>query len=381
MKVTEPVSPFDFGAHVIHEEFTNRKEEKERLRQNFHNGVNTILMSPRRWGKSSLVKEVAEELQVANSRYRFVIIDLFNTRTEQQFYELYSSELVAQTAGKTEKALGWIKQHLSALKPSVSWGTDMHEWRIGLDIGKVSQTIPQLLDMAEFIAREQDIKLIICLDEFQNISHFSDSDAFQKLLRATWQKHKLTTYCLYGSKRGMLAEFFENANMPFYKFGDVMYLQKIKVTDWTSFIVKRFKSTGKKISAAQALLIAETVECHSFYVQQLAHEVWVVTHDAVKDGTVEAVFDKLLQRNSIVYQRECDGLTNTQLGMLRALLNGETSLYASEVISKYRMGTSANVLRIKQALENREIVDFGFGKPEILDPAFAAWLKRYFFRK
>jgi hypothetical protein len=122
------------------------------------------------------------------------------------------------------------------------------------------------------------------------------------------------------------------------------------------------------------------VDCHSFYVQQLAHEVWVVTGDTVKDGVVEQVFDKLLQRNSVVYQRECDGLTNTQLGMLRALLNGETSLYASEVISKYGMGTSANVLRIKQALENREIVDFGFGKPDILDPAFAAWLKRYFFR-
>jgi hypothetical protein len=380
MFTNKPVSPFDFGAHVVLEEFTNRKEEKERLRQNFFNGVNTILMSPRRWGKSSLVKEVSGILQAESDRYKFVIIDLFSTRTEQQFYELYSSELVAQTAGKTDKALMWIKQHLSALQPSISWGGDMSEWRIGLNIGQVSQTIPQLLDMAEHIAKEQDIRLIVCLDEFQNISHFSDSEAFQKLLRASWQKHKHTTYCLYGSKRGMLSEFFENAAMPFYKFGDVMYLEKIKVSDWISFIIKRFKSTGKKISTKQARLIAETVDCHSFYVQQLAHEVWVVTGDTVKDGVVEQVFDKLLQRNSVVYQRECDGLTNTQLGMLRALLNGETSLYASEVISKYGMGTSANVLRIKQALENREIVDFGFGKPDILDPAFAAWLKRYFFR-
>ena len=80
-------NPFEFGIIVTGKYFTNRKKERERLTQNFLNSTNTILISPRRWGKSSLVKEVAAEMEKRHHSIRFCFIDLFNIRTEHDFYE------------------------------------------------------------------------------------------------------------------------------------------------------------------------------------------------------------------------------------------------------------------------------------------------------
>lgn len=99
---------------------------------------------------------------------------------------------------------------------------------------------------------------------------FDNPLAFQKKLRSHWQNHSRVTYCLYGSRRGLMTELFTHSSMPFYKFGDLMFLEKIEEKQWVRFFIKRFKDTGKKINAADAALIAQKVENHPFYAQQLA---------------------------------------------------------------------------------------------------------------
>lgn len=99
-------SPFKFGKIVEGRFFTNRLNDIERLVSNFQNGINTVLISPRRWGKSSLVRAASEKFARNDRRAKVVIIDLFNIKNEQQFYAYYAKQVIKQTSGKSQE---WIE--------------------------------------------------------------------------------------------------------------------------------------------------------------------------------------------------------------------------------------------------------------------------------
>ena len=132
----------------------------------------------------------------------------------------------------------------------------------------------EILNLPQKIAQSKGIKFVICLDEFQDLVRFKDSSLFEKKMRAVWQKQKDVTYCIYGSKRHMMSDIFNNSNRPFYRFGEFMYLQKITEDSWIKFLQTSFKSTGKKISKPLAIRVAELMKCHSWYVQQFAYCLW-----------------------------------------------------------------------------------------------------------
>jgi hypothetical protein len=200
---------------------------------------------------------------------------------------------------------------------------------------------------------------------------------FQKRLRAHWQKHSRATYCIYGSKRQMMATIFENPSMPFYKFGDVIFLKKIETVHWVSYIVKRFKATGKSISEELAEKIATLMDNHSNFVQQLAHETWLAAGKKCKPADVDEAVDNLLNKLSMLYQRETDQLSNTQLNFLKALSNEETRFSTADVLHRYRLGSSANVTKIKAALEQREVIDTMESTIQFSDPMYKTWFKKF----
>jgi hypothetical protein len=236
-----------------------------------------------------------------------------------------------------------------------------------------------IIELAETIAKAKDIKIVVCIDEFQNIGNFDDSLAFQRKLRAHWQHHQHVAYCLYGSKRNMLLNIFSNAEMPFYKFGDIMFLEKIDNQTWGKFIQKRFKDTGKTIPRKQAEYLAAQVENHSYYVQQLAQQAWLRTKTACSISIIDDSLQSIKNQLSLLFVGLTETLTATQLYFLRAIIEGETT-FGQENLIKYRLGTSANVIRIKDALQSKEIIDITAKSIEIQDPVFKLWLKENYFK-
>ena len=193
------------------------------------------------------------------------------------------------------------------------------------------------------------------------------------------EHHQNVTYSLYGSKRHMLMEVFTSPSMPFYKFGDLIFLEKISAKYWKTFIVKRFKSTGKKISGKQALNIASLVNNHPYYVQQLAQLCWLRTEKDVTDSIINESISSLVMQLSLLFQSLTESLSTTQVNFLKALLDGVMQFSSKKTIEKYRLGTSANVIQIRKALFNREIIDEQAGKIEMLDPVYAIWLRDFYF--
>lgn len=135
-----------------------------------------------------------------------------------------------------------------------------------------------MLQLPELIARTKGYRIVVCIDEFQQIGEFADSLTFQKKLRSVWQLQSNVSYCLYGSKKHMMERMFQSRSYPFYRFGDLFYLGKIGEDDRVQYIQQRFRATGKDIPAELAQVICRTTDRYSSYVQQLAWLVWLRTN-------------------------------------------------------------------------------------------------------
>ncbi|MBL7930730.1 MAG: ATP-binding protein [Bacteroidia bacterium] len=368
-------TPFNFGRAVKNENFTNRELELKKLVSNFENRVNTIIISPRRWGKSSLVEKVAS--QVRSKTTRVAMIDLFGIRSEEEFYNTLANAVIKATSGKTDEWLQMGKKFLKTISPkfTVELGDKQH-FNLEMDLDAIKKNYRELLDLPEKIAKEKKINLVVCIDEFQNISTFNHAPAIQKRLRSIWQHHEHVTYCLYGSKQHMMMDLFNKQSNPFYKFGELMYLPKITETKWVSFITRQFLKTRKKISAQHAQLIAETVKCHPYYVQQLSHLVWINTSLEVTDEIIKQSTQELINQNAILYFKETEDLNNTELKLLKAICAREGKLSSKETIQKYNLGTSAGVVKARRSLMAKEIIDEYQKHPFFLDPGFELWFSQ-----
>ncbi|MEQ8624803.1 MAG: ATP-binding protein [Vicingaceae bacterium] len=373
--------PFEFGEVVSKGHFVNRDEERKRLKQNIEGGLSTLLISPRRWGKSSLVKQVSLELDSKITRFCF--IDLFHIKDELEFYQALAKEVIKQSSSKWEEWMKSTAKFFKSIRPKISMGVDpMNDFEISFESSEAEKSYREVLDLAEHIAKEKKIRIVICVDEFQNLSRFGDPLLFQQRLRASWQHHKHVSYCLYGSKKHMMIDIFQNKSMPFYKFGDVLFLNKINTKHWVKYIQQQFKKTKKSISKKLAEVIVSTVENHSYYVQQLSLLTWNRTEKIASEEILEAAINDLLNQNAILFHREVEQLTNSQIGFLEALAQDEERLHSSQNIVKYKLGSSSNVSRIKEALENKEIIDSFAEKIGFLDPIFKLWFnKRYIVKK
>lgn len=379
----EIYSPFIFGNTVSVEAYTNRESEALRLKQNLLGGINTILISPRRWGKSSLVERVLIDMNKSEKKCKTVLLDLFTVNNEVDFFELFTREVIKATSTKWEDWLHDTKNFLSNLVPTVHVGVNPHlDFTIKYEHEKVREFADEILNLPERIAKEKGIRLVICLDEFQNLTNLLGYESLEKKMRAIWQRQKLVSYCLFGSRRHMLEEIFNNPSKPFYRFGDLMLLPKISEEAWVKFIQTSFRKTGKQISKEIATIIPRLMKNHSWYVQQLSHYVWNHSRqEPVIKQTIQNALTELIFANQPLYQREIEGMSSTQINLLKAIYQKEKQLTAAGVMRHYNLGTPRNVSKNRLVLEGRDmIIKEESGIYEFLDPAFELWFGKQYFQ-
>lgn len=373
----ENEAPFVFGVRVEGDTFTDRKEETNRLKMNFLYGVNTILISPRRMGKTSLVEKVCS--LVESDTLKIAKIDAFGCRSENDFINAFATAVVRATSSKWEEWMENAKTFLSRFIPKISIGQDpLTDFSIALEYNRANTVTEDILQLPETIAKQKGIKIVICIDEFQQIADFPDSITFQKKLRSVWQLQSNVSYCLYGSKKHMMEKMFQSQSHPFYRFGDLFYLDKISETDWVEYICDRFRVTGKEISRELASEICTVTDRYSSYVQQLAWLVWLRTDKHATKEDVEFGIDRMLDACEPLFIQQTESLSAYQMNFLRALANGDhTGFTRSEILDTYQLGTAANISRLKKALTEKDLIMMTAPKKlEISDPILALWLKR-----
>jgi hypothetical protein len=371
--------PFVYGKIVADNDFTDREEETRKLVANFLSQTNTAIISPRRWGKSSLVNKAIESVSKSDRSILFVKINAFKCETPQDFYELFAKRTVEGISSSAEALLTNAKEFISRLLPklSVSGPAGQYEMSFGVDL-KNNPIDEDILDLPQQIASKKKKKVVVCIDEFQQIGEFPGTDRFQKILRSHWQEQPDVAYILYGSKKHMMLNIFGEYGSPFYKFGDLMFLPKISGENWIAYIRDRFTQTGKSIPDAVAGHLAALVENHPYYVQQLAQYSWLRTDKVCSEEIVDASFQGMLDSLNLQFVNLMDSLTEKQRSFLCAVSDGVGNLSAVETLSRYRLGTSGNIRILKSALKKRDLIEETGRRVEIQDPVFNRWIQRIY---
>lgn len=374
-------APFIFGRIATDENFTDREKETEHLVNNFESLINTVIISPRRWGKSSLVHRAADIAMRADKNIRICTIDLFNVKTEEQFYTVLAQKLIQGTSSRWEEAVENAKKFFSRLVPKISVGAGPgSEISIDFDWEEMKSNPDEILDLSERIAEAKGVKIVVCIDEFQNIAEFEDPLFFQRRLRAHWQRHKKVSYCLYGSKRHMMMEVFTDSSMPFYKFGDIFFLNKIDTEHFIPFITERFSSTGKSITEEACRKIVKLADNHPYYVQQLSQLSWLRTSGQCDVETVVKAHLSLVEQLSLLFSNLMETLTFQQTCYLHALIAGEKSITSAETMYRYHISSATAASRSLKALIKKDILDSKSGEISFQDPIFEYWLRHDYYR-
>ena len=369
-------SPFQFGTLATDKNFIDRVEDRKQLKQMLSSRINVALISPRRWGKSSLVKMAMDELTEDRPEFRVCYIDAFSINSEAEFYNMFASAVISSATGKMRKALTDAKKYLGGLVAGITLSDGLNDI-LSVNLGFSPREMDKLevLNLPEKIAQDKGIRIIVCIDEFQQLASLREYSDMEGKMRTVWQKQQSVSYCFYGSKKHMMLDIFGDSQKPFYRFANIVFMPKIAKDDWIPFICKGFSSTGKHISEQFAERICDTVECHSWYVQQLSFLVWSATEYEVDDSIMDTSIRRLIDTNSPMFISDTEKLTPSQRAMLRAILDGAQHLSAEDSVARYHLGNPNTIARNKKSLLEKSFIDSEDGELYISDPVFKRWYR------
>lgn len=367
-------NPFQYGKIAEKDNFIDRDVDRSFLKQALYSSQNVILVSPRRWGKSSLVKQSMHELCAEHKDVIVCYIDAFPIISSTEFYSIFAKEILKATASEWKSVMDSVGKFLKNISPKVSFSPDsLSEFSIAFDMSRGVEDEKDILNLPQKIAEEKGKQIIVCIDEFQRLAKLHDYERLESQMRSIWQHHHNVSYCLYGSQKHMMTDIFDSPEKPFYRFGQLYYLSKIDKSEWVTYIINRFKSTGKQISRNIAGQIVDAVDSHSWYVQQLSSAVWNFTVSTADEAVFSKAFVWCVDVNSEAYRNMSNTLTEAQINLLKAIADGEIKLSSTQTIKTYHLGTSANVTKNKKALQKMDVINIYENKVEFQDPLFKVW--------
>jgi len=376
-------NPFVYGEIVPIAAFVDREVELDRLSRDLNAGQKVFLISPRRYGKSSLVRQALRS--AARSGALTIELQVSSYSSYVAFLEGYARAL-ASVETRLDRARSWLRDMLSGVRPEVRIEPDetgrsqiavsFPAVRTDRDVSHLAQ---QVFAMPGKIAEVRRRRMAIALDEFQSIGAFNGGSVEQSL-RAAVQQQRQVGYVFSGSEPTLMERMLGKSR-PFYKAGPVMRLQKIPPDTFATFIESRFRATGFKPAAGLGAAIVDLAGNLPYDVQRLAHEVW----DDVKAGTgrsadledLHETLRRLLGEHQTLFEGTWQRLTLAQRGTLRAaVLEDGHELLSADVRARHRLSGSSTVQASLGALVRDDILTKEGTRYAVVDSLFREWVAR-----
>lgn len=355
--------PFKFGSIVDEPYFTNRKEEIKKVRSILNSENHLIIISPRRFGKISLVFKVVNQLNrpvVSLDPQLLTSTQDFSAQLLKRVYRIYPFEKIRQ----------FIKQF--RIIPSISVNPYNNEVDISFQPSSSSLVlIEDVLNLIEKLSSPKK-KGIIIFDEFQEVLKIEKHLPNQ--LRSVMQYHQNINYVFLGSQESLIREIFEKKKSPFYHFGILLPLDKIPQNDFYIYLNSRFSEiTEKHMDISKSIL--DITGSHPYYTQQLAFTVWEVLNHNIEGKPVEEAINELVHTHDIDYERLWNTLNKTDMKILIGLSLSNDSPLSLTVSNIYNIGaTSTAYSSLKRLMQSGFISKLQSGY-EIDDPFFKRWIK------
>lgn len=371
-------NPFVFGEIVTEEAFVDRVDELGQVIRDVTDRQKLFLLSPRRFGKSSLVAVAFERLKAEG--FSTVIIPVSNYATYRQFLEKFADKVV-RAAGPWNRVKDWIGRFIRQVKPEAE--LDLNSGEVKLSLGKgvdvdPAPLAPEVFALPGEITKKGGFRMAICLDEFQQIRSF-DGGAIENVLRNAVQVQRDVGYVFAGSQPSLMEEMLATKR-PFHKAGPRLFLGKIASEPWKEFIRGQFARRSRKMADNGIQELLTTADLIPYDVQRLAHELW---DDAELRGIsmldvedVRRVTRRLVTSQAHYYERLWEQLASRQRAVLQALAErGAEAIYSESVRREHGLGPASTVQKALQSLDAQDIIDRYEDRYFFLDPLFAVWIR------
>jgi len=376
-------NPFVYGEIVTTGAFADRESERDRLATDLGAGQKVFLISPRRYGKSSLIRDAMRRL--ARERVITVEVTVAASSSYVAFLEAYARALVAADtpAGRLRR---WTADLLQAVRPELRFearASGEPKFSLAFPTVRNSRDIARLaaevFALPGRIATARKQRMAIALDEFQAIESF-DGGAVEQALRSAVQDQRAVGYVFAGSEPSLMERML-GSKRPFYKAGPVMRLEKIDPTVFAAFIDARFAASGFKVEDGLGEAIVDLAANVPYDVQRLAHEAWDDARaDRRRTVTLEDLHQtlgRLLGEQSAVFEESWQRLTLGQRAVLRALvLEGGRELMSEGVRVRHRLPGASSVQSALAALVKQDIVMKVDARYTVSDSLYREWVAR-----
>jgi hypothetical protein len=376
-------NPFVYGEVVPREAFADRAIEVDRLIEDLGSGQKVFLISPRRYGKSSLVRQALAALGRRGALTAEVTVSSYSSYLA--FLEGYARALAALES-KWERARGWLTEVITSTRPEIRY--DPKETGLGrLSVAfpavqtarDVSRLANEVFELPGRLAQERKRAVVVALDEFQAVDGFNGGSV-EHALRAATQHQREVGYVFAGSEPSLMEKMI-GPRRPFYKAGPVMRLEKIPPDEFAEWLDARFAKSGLKPDEGLGAAIIDLAGNLPYDVQRLAHETW---DDARAAGVRRVTLDhlhetlgRLLAEQDTMFEALWQRLTLAQRGVLRAVvLQGGRELLASDTRTRHRLGGASSIQTSLTALVKQDLVLREGTRYVVIDSLLREWVAR-----
>ncbi len=366
-------NPFYFGNEVYEGDFCNRVRELEELKKDVDSGLNVLLYAPRRFGKTSLLKQLQYDLSQQDN-YKIIFFDWFSSSSVEEFIQRYFDAIARSFDTTSDRVFTFFKTVLQ-LRPNISMSvgqTGDVSYSLTLDKKEEGRVLEEVLNLPYLYARHKNVKVVVIWDEFQEVEQFQ----LEKKIRSVIQGHgRDVSYIFSGSKKSILSQMFNNSERAFYRSVKHLRIDEIVLHDWLIFAMQKFKSTGKKITPEHVKVIYAITAGFPYYMQQLLFMVWDEVDEAVGEKAIEDALSLMLERENDLYSLIWSQLTQNQKRAAKHVIrNAGDALYANNALRTSDLSATT----LKSALESllkKDVCDRNQGRYYFVDPFMAYWLK------
>jgi len=379
-------TPFVYDKYVTGKHFVGRKKECGIMGNLLDAGEHVVLYEPPKTGKMSLVQQTLMNMRSAGKPFIVSCVEMFNVRTLEDFLVKFGTTVMKSALSTPDQYKDAIDRHLAGTHfifdrerfyqdgeiVSMNWAPD-------------AQDIAQMIRLPHRLAADRGVPFYVILREFQTIMC---ADEYEDVLKAMEEMFKervekpAAAFIMMGSQVNAMKYIFAERKF-FYRQVVHLPLEPIEERDIIEHIVRGFLYTqGKSFERDLAMDACELFKCHIWYLNHLAAVCDSMSKGFINEGIMVEALNSMLALHQPRFMNMVNDLTDHQLSLVRAILDGVVKFSASDVIEKYSLNSSANVRRVKDALRKKEIITFNEkDEPVILDPLFEYWVSKYYFER
>jgi uncharacterized protein len=382
MAAKPPTNPFRFGPLALDEAFTDRQDEIASLVADARNGQDVVVFAPRRYGKSSLVWRVAQEL--VKDGVLVAQVDLMRTPTKDQLAAKLAKTIHEELATRLWNAKERLKifaglrlQPIITIDPNdgaVSFSFDARAAPEDIDA-----TLEELFTTLGRIAAERERRVVLVLDEFQEVVDIDPG--LIKLMRSVFQEQPEVAHIYLGSKRHMMRQIFNDENEPFWRSAKQTELDVIPPELFAPYALARFEETGKKLDRDACARALELTGGHPYATQEFLYFLWEGTPpgETADLSTIDAALDATLRSEHSHFSLIWEGVSSAQKRVLQALAQESPGRpLSSDYQRRHALPATPTVQTALTALERGELVKRARrGEYQIAEPFLTEWVQRY----